>query len=91
MCIRDRVNDINRSAKSANPLTYFERYEMIRGAMQEFRVPESEYDVIPFPISCPEYILQYAPKEAVYYMGCLLYTSPRPHPAGRWQGACQNS
>ena len=42
---------------------------MIRGAMQEFRVPESEYDVIPFPISCPEYILQYAPKEAVYYMG----------------------
>ena len=69
MHTRDSVNDINRSAKSANPLTYFERYEMIRGAMQEFRVPESEYDVIPFPISCPEYILQYAPKEAVYYMG----------------------
>ena len=28
---RDSVNDENRSAKSANPLTYYERYEMIRG------------------------------------------------------------
>lgn len=25
---RDSVNDTNRSAKSANPLTYYERYEM---------------------------------------------------------------
>lgn len=66
---RESVNDENRSAKSANPLTYFERYEMIRGAMAEFRVPESEYDILPFPINCPEYIPQYAPKDAVYYLG----------------------
>lgn len=66
---RDSVNDLNRSAKYANPLTYFERYEMIRKAMREFKVPESEYDIIPFPISCPEYIFQYAPKDATYFMG----------------------
>ena len=66
---RESVNDANRSAKYANPLTYFERYEMIRGAMAEFRVPESEYDILPFPINCPEYIPQYAPKDAVFYMG----------------------
>lgn len=45
---RDSVNDENRSAKSANPLTYYERYEMIRGAMREFKVPDSEYDILPF-------------------------------------------
>ena len=66
---RESVNDINRSEPSANPLSYYERYQMIRGAMREFNVPENEYDIIPFPISCPEYIVQYAPKDAVYYMG----------------------
>ncbi len=66
---RESVNDAHCSAKYANPLTYFERYEMIRGAMAEFRVPESEYDILPFPINCPEYIPQYAPKDAVFYMG----------------------
>ena len=55
--------------KAGNPLTYFERCEMIRGAMEEFNVPAKEYDFIPFPISMPEYITQYTPKEAVYYVG----------------------
>lgn len=64
----DSVNDENRSARSANPLTYYERYEMIRGAMSEFNVPDPEYDILPFPINRPEYILQYAPREATYYM-----------------------
>ena len=31
-------------------------------------MPESEYDIIPFPINMPEYILNYAPKDATYYM-----------------------
>lgn len=66
---RGSVNDENRGTKAANPLTYYERCQMIRGAMKEFRVSESEYEIIPFPISFPEYILQYAPKDAVYYMG----------------------
>ena len=66
---RDSVNDTNRSAKSANPLTYYERYEMIKGALREFNISEAEYDIIPFPINCPEYLLQYVPKDAVYYMG----------------------
>ena len=75
---RDTVHDENRGTKAGNPLTYFERCEMIRGAMEEFNVPAKEYDFIPFPISMPEYIAQYTPKEAVYYVGmsdaCLLYT-----------------
>lgn len=69
MYIRETVNDENRSAKSANPLTYYERCEIIRGALREFNVPDAEFEFIPFPISRPEYILQYAPKQAVYYLG----------------------
>ncbi|MGN1165998.1 MAG: nicotinate-nucleotide adenylyltransferase [Lachnospiraceae bacterium] len=69
MHTKDSVHDINRSERSSNPLTYYERYEMIRGAMKEFNVPESEYDIIPFPINYPEYLLQYVPRDAVYYMG----------------------
>lgn len=65
----DTVHDENRGTKAGNPLTYFERCEMIRGAMEEFNVPAKEYDFIPFPISMPEYIAQYTPKEAVYYVG----------------------
>jgi len=62
-------NDLNRGTNAGNPLSYRERCELIKGAMAEFRVPESQYEIIPFPISYPEYITQYAPKDAVYYMG----------------------
>jgi nicotinamide-nucleotide adenylyltransferase len=67
--IRVSVNDENRSTKAGNPLTYFERYEMIRGAMKAFGVPESEYDIIPFPINRPEYITHYVPKDATHFIG----------------------
>ena len=69
MHTRETVNDVGRGERSANPLTYFERYEMIKAAMSDFNIPESQYDIIPFPISLPEYLLQYVPKNAVYYMG----------------------
>lgn len=66
---RDTVHDENRGTKAGNPLTYFERCEMIRGAMEEFGVSAKEYDFIPFPINTPEYIAQYTPEDAVYYVG----------------------
>jgi len=66
---KSSVYDINRGTKAGNPLSYRERCEMIRGALKEFGVPEEQYEIIPFPISYPEYITQYAPEDAVYYMG----------------------
>ncbi len=69
MHTRETIHDIGRGERSANPLTYFERYEMIRAALKDFKIPEAQYDILPFPISCPEYLLQYVPKDAVYYMG----------------------
>lgn len=67
--VRESVNDENRSTRGANPLTYLERYEMIRLAMEEFGVPASEYEIMPFPINRPEYITQYVPEDGVYYLG----------------------
>ena len=60
--------DNYRVRRSANPLTYIERYEMLRDTLLSFGVPREEFEIIPFPISQPDLILQYAPKDATYYM-----------------------
>ncbi|MGM9618902.1 MAG: adenylyltransferase/cytidyltransferase family protein [Oscillospiraceae bacterium] len=58
----------HRSAASSNPLTYFERFEMLRGAMLEAGVPREEFDIVPFPINYPELLFNYVPRDAKYYM-----------------------
>lgn len=60
--------DLHGVTKRDNPLTYFERFEIVKGAMEDFGVKREEFEIIPFPVSQPELLLQYAPKEAVYYM-----------------------
>lgn len=67
--IRESVNDEKRSTPEANPFTYLERYEMVKGAMEEFGVPLSEYEVVPFPVSRPEILTQYVPKDGTFYLG----------------------
>ena len=66
--VTDSVNDEGRSSAFANPLTYYERYEMIYQALLEFGVSRDEFDIVPFPIGRPEYVLKYAPREAKYFM-----------------------
>ena len=65
-----RYTDSNphRSRKSSNPLTYFERMECIKYSLIEAGIPQKEFDIVPFPINFPEKILNYAPKNAKYYM-----------------------
>lgn len=57
-----------RTKKSANPLTYLERYEMIRDALLDFKVPREDFDIVPFPLERPEYLWQYVPKDATYFL-----------------------
>ena len=54
--------------KAANPMTYLERFEMIRNSVLGFGVPREEFDIIPFPIERPEYLSRYAPADAVYFL-----------------------
>lgn len=58
----------HRSQAVSNPLTYFERFQMVQGAMVESGVPLEAFDIVPFPINCPELLFNYVPRDAVYYM-----------------------
>ena len=60
--------DINGITKRDNPLTYIERFEMLLKVMEEFGVRREEFEIIPFPISQPDLLLQYAPQDATYYL-----------------------
>ncbi len=72
--------DVNGVTKRDNPLTYFERMEMIQGALRDFGVKRKEFEIIPFPISQPDLITQYAPKEATYYMSlCTPWDEKKYH------------
>lgn len=60
--------DLHGTAKADNPLTYIERYEMIRDALLDFGVKRDEFEIIPFPVSRPEKLPEYVPADAVHYM-----------------------
>lgn len=65
-----KYSDANphRSMSMANPLTYYERFQMIRGAFLETGIKREEFDIVPFPINYPELLFNYAPMDAKYYM-----------------------
>jgi len=58
----------HRSSDSANPLTYWERLDIIVGSMLEAGVKRNEFYVVPFPINYPERIFHYTPQNAKYFM-----------------------
>lgn len=58
----------HRSTSLANPLTYYERFQMISQAMLEANIRRSEFDIVPFPINYPELLFNYVPLNAKYYM-----------------------
>ena len=53
--------DEHGTTKTDNPLTYIERYEMIRDALLDFGVKREEFEIIPFPISSPAQVPAAAP------------------------------
>lgn len=58
----------DRSDVRNNPLTYAERETMVRVALIEANVPESSFEILPFPICKPELLKKIAPKDAIYYL-----------------------
>jgi len=61
--------EVNRQIfREENPLTYYERYDMLVQALEEFGAARDEFEIVPFPIELPEYILQYLPGDATYFM-----------------------
>ncbi|BCO10787.1 nicotinamide-nucleotide adenylyltransferase [Desulfolithobacter dissulfuricans] len=60
--------DSARSSLEANPLTYYERYLMVRAALTGAGLRADEYSVVPFPVNFPELYRYYVPMDAVFYL-----------------------
>lgn len=60
--------DPGRSDAAANPLTYFERYTMVRAALLESGLRHEDFSVVPLPINLPELYRHYVPLDGVFYL-----------------------
>lgn len=62
-----RIDD-HRLSEEGNPFSFYERMEMISGAMLEAGVPKEKFTIVPFPIENPEQIKNFVPRDAVFFM-----------------------
>jgi nicotinamide mononucleotide adenylyltransferase len=60
--------DAARSSPLANPLTYFERYVMVKAVLADAGISYADFSIVPMPISHPERYRYYVPREAVYFL-----------------------
>lgn len=65
---KDDPADPRRSRPGANPLTYFERYVLVRSALIQEGIAHQEFSVVPFPINIPELYRYYVPLDAVFFL-----------------------
>ena len=65
---RDDATDAQRSQPTANPLTYYERYQLVRAALIESGIKLSEFSIVPLPINFPEMYKHYVPMDAVFFL-----------------------
>jgi len=65
---RKEGSDPKRSDPSANPLTYYERYMLIRSTLAESGLNPQEFSVVPLPISLPELYQYYVPMDSVFFL-----------------------
>lgn len=64
--IREEV-DPHRSEATANPFTYYERYNMIKSALLEAGVKREDFEIVPYPIERPEILYNYVPLSATSF------------------------
>ena len=60
--------DPGRSDVMANPLTYYERYVMVRTALEAAGIRTADFSVVPLPINIPELYRYYVPLDAVFFL-----------------------
>jgi len=65
---RDDRTDPQRSDPASNPLTYYERYVMVRDVLIEAGLHYSEFSIVPFPVNLPELYRYYVPLDATFYL-----------------------
>jgi nicotinamide-nucleotide adenylyltransferase len=68
MLTRDDQADSLRSSPAANPLTYYERYRIVRATLAEQGLGLHEFSVVPFPINVPDLYRYYVPLDATFFL-----------------------
>ena len=63
---KDEAVDPNRSDPLANPLTYYERYCLVKAALGAAGLGPEAFSIVPLPINFPERYLHYVPLDAVF-------------------------
>jgi nicotinamide-nucleotide adenylyltransferase len=66
--IEEEPADTNRGTPFANPLTYYERHQLIRAVLVESGVSLEEFSIVPLPISMPDRYRHYVPLDAVFFI-----------------------
>lgn len=51
----------HRSSSLSNPLTYFERSELLQATLQSQGIPESRFRITPFPLEAEHLVRQFIP------------------------------
>lgn len=64
--LREEV-DPHRSNASANPFTFYERFNMVKLALMEAGIKREEFEIIPYPIERPEILYNYIPTSATSF------------------------
>jgi nicotinamide mononucleotide adenylyltransferase len=60
--------DPHRSSAADNPLTYYERYVILKAALLAQGVDHQDFSLVPLPINFPELYQYYVPLSAVFYL-----------------------
>ncbi len=60
--------DPARSDPVANPLTYFERYTILKRALLDEGLGVEEFSLVPLPINFPDLYRYYVPMDAVFFL-----------------------
>ncbi|MEJ2069386.1 MAG: nicotinate-nucleotide adenylyltransferase [Syntrophobacterales bacterium] len=60
--------DPHRSSQVDNPLTFYERYVMLRETLLDQGLDFREFSLVPFPINFPELYRYYVPLEATFFL-----------------------
>ncbi len=65
---RYEKTDTKRNSSLANPLTYYERYALVRAVLEEQGLKHSRFSIVPFPINIPELYKYYVPMDALFFL-----------------------
>ena len=60
--------DPERNNPLGNPLTYYERYVLVKTVLETEGLKPHQFSVVPFPINFPERYKYYVPMEAVFFL-----------------------